>query len=594
MSKNAFKKRRLESESGDPEVEIVKVSVLGDSDIRKHFSVLAQMQQQKSLTDIKFIVKGQIFHAHKCVIACQSAPMRAMFENGMKETNKSEIELGETEASAFQVLIDYLYGRGVKISSGDVLSVLEIATKWEISALADICSTILMESVDKFNCWDVLSASDLFGCQPAKNKALSFIFIHFPELTKSQRFCSINVELVKEILSSDRLWRHNEGAIFDACVRWLQGNSKNMVYSNDVLQCIRFALIDPLRLVNEIKKHPVMESPVGKELYQSATDFLVLVMAKHAARKAIARKCSHVEMRQFSKHESDGIVYSLEVFENYLVAGFENGTLRVWDTHTSECLVEHNAHTRAKAIGSLAKVDKLPASGQRSSSDSPFCSSFLVTGFHDGSLKVWNMETWQCERTLIEHTQGVWSFVVLNNNYLISSSYDKTIKVWNTETWECEKTILAHKAEIECIATHDNHLFSASDDKTIKVWDLVTWECEYILNGHSDPVVVLKVTENYLLSASQDCTIRVWNLATMESEHILCGHDYCIRALAVMNGKLFSGGVDGKIMMWDMETWQPEKVIAEETDEIEQFNVIEGGVLVSGSAGGIIRKWYLD
>jgi WD40 repeat protein len=49
----------------------------------------------------------------------------------------------------------------------------------------------------------------------------------------------------------------------------------------------------------------------------------------------------------------------------------------------------------------------------------------------------------QVERTLEDDNSAVSSLVV-HDDKLISGSYDSTIKVWNTNTWVCERTLEGH------------------------------------------------------------------------------------------------------------------------------------------------------
>ena len=51
------------------------------------------------------------------------------------------------------------------------------------------------------------------------------------------------------------------------------------------------------------------------------------------------------------------------------------------------------------------------------------------------------------------------------NRYLASSSNDKTIKLWDLETKECIRTLEGHTNNIKCMDVLENgHLISGSDD----------------------------------------------------------------------------------------------------------------------------------
>jgi WD40 repeat protein len=89
----------------------------------------------------------------------------------------------------------------------------------------------------------------------------------------------------------------------------------------------------------------------------------------------------------------------------------------------------------------------------------------------------------QVERTLEGHSSTV-SSLVAHGDKLISGSYDGTIGVWNTDTWACEHTLEGHTDDVTSFVMHGDKLLSGSNDQTIKVWSTDTWTCERTLEGH--------------------------------------------------------------------------------------------------------------
>ncbi|XP_004510881.1 zinc finger CCCH domain-containing protein 62-like isoform X2 [Cicer arietinum] len=53
---------------------------------------------------------------------------------------------------------------------------------------------------------------------------------------------------------------------------------------------------------------------------------------------------------------------------------------------------------------------------------------------------------------------------------LYSGSMDQTIKVWNLDTFECTVTLHGHTGPVTSLRCWDNFLLSGSSDCTIKVW----------------------------------------------------------------------------------------------------------------------------
>lgn len=56
----------------------------------------------------------------------------------------------------------------------------------------------------------------------------------------------------------------------------------------------------------------------------------------------------------------------------------------------------------------------------------------------------------QCLRTLIGHTGGVWSSQ-MHANTIISGSTDRTLKVWNADSGQCIHTLYGHTSTVRCM-----------------------------------------------------------------------------------------------------------------------------------------------
>jgi hypothetical protein len=61
------------------------------------------------LSDIKFIVEGETFYAHKAIVTSRCEVMKAMFRVGFAEHSKKEVEIGECSAECFLAFLEYLY-----------------------------------------------------------------------------------------------------------------------------------------------------------------------------------------------------------------------------------------------------------------------------------------------------------------------------------------------------------------------------------------------------------------------------------------------------------------------------------------------------
>ena len=108
-------------------------------------------------------------------------------------------------------------------------------------------------------------------------------------------------------------------------------------------------------------------------------------------------------------------------------------------------------------------------------------------------------------RILTGHNDAVRSVCCSTNGRLgISASNDDTLRVWDLETGECKKTLNGHTAWVLGVCcTPDGRLaVSASWDQTLRVWDLETGECKKTLKGHTWQVWAVCCTPDGRLAVS--------------------------------------------------------------------------------------------
>ena len=92
------------------------------------------------------------------------------------------------------------------------------------------------------------------------------------------------------------------------------------------------------------------------------------------------------------------------------------------------------------------------------------------SGSMDGTVRVWNLQTGQCQHTLTGHTSLV-GLLGLSPSYLVSAAADSTLRIWDPDTGELRHTLAAHTGAITCFQ-HDEFKVLSGSDGTLKMWNV--------------------------------------------------------------------------------------------------------------------------
>lgn len=78
--------------------------------------------------------------------------------------------------------------------------------------------------------------------------------------------------------------------------------------------------------------------------------------------------------------------------------------------------------------------------------------------------------------------------IQLHEDEIVSASGDRLIKVWNIRTGACTRTIMGHKKGIACVQFDSRRIISGSNDNTVRIFDHASGAEVGCLAGHSNLV----------------------------------------------------------------------------------------------------------
>jgi platelet-activating factor acetylhydrolase IB subunit alpha len=170
--------------------------------------------------------------------------------------------------------------------------------------------------------------------------------------------------------------------------------------------------------------------------------------------------------------------------------------------------------------------------------------SSLASGSEDYTIKIWDWELGELERTVKGHTRAVLDVDFggpRGGTLLASCSSDLTIKLWDpSDEYKNIRTLPGHDHSVSAVRfipsgaagspSSGNLLVSASRDKSLRIWDVSTGYCVKTIRGHADWVrdVAPSFDGRWLLSAGGDQTARLWDAGSGEPKATLVGHEHTI------------------------------------------------------------------
>ena len=139
----------------------------------------------------------------------------------------------------------------------------------------------------------------------------------------------------------------------------------------------------------------------------------------------------------------------------------ETGTAKVWNMDTMQC----------KASLTSSRNNSMCCLKDR-----------LLLGSRDGPIDIWDISvsTPVASLDLQGHVGHVWSICASEtHNVVLSGSKDKSMRLWDVRTGRCVRTMEGHTRSFSSVSMDSacRTGVSGSSDKTVKTWDLGTGKC---------------------------------------------------------------------------------------------------------------------
>jgi F-box and WD-40 domain protein 1/11 len=270
-------------------------------------------------------------------------------------------------------------------------------------------------------------------------------------------------------------------------------------------------------------------------------------------------------------------VYCVQFDEHKIITGSRDRTIRVWDTHTFQCVQKIGPPGHASGSISVPDSSTIYPPGafyiQNTSSTDPsggfaphdyhdasilclqYDEDIMVTGSSDHTAIVWSIrENYQPICRLRGHTAGVLD-VCIDERYIVTCSKDASICVWDRGTCELIKKLTGHRGPVNAVQMRSNLLASASGDGMAKLWNLTDGLCVKEFSSKDRGLACVEFSEDgrSILAGGNDQVIYEYDTNTGDLVRELIGHKGLVRSLHLDSGnnRVVSGSYDMSVKVWD-------------------------------------------
>lgn len=220
-----------------------------------------QLRKEGLLCDVRLLVEGQSFHAHRSILASSSPYFRGLFTNDMKERALMECKLDQLPCSVMEALLCYVYTGNVTLTEENAENLVAAADYLIIQSLKDIGCQFLESLLSPTRCFGLRDFAEKYSCEALKSSATSYIVKHFTEACDTEAFKSIDYKVYSEIIARDDLEVSREEDVYETLVTWVKHDLETRrEHFDELFSKIRLSSLSKHYLVNQVEREELVNS----------------------------------------------------------------------------------------------------------------------------------------------------------------------------------------------------------------------------------------------------------------------------------------------------------------------------------------------
>lgn len=228
--------------------------------VKEAMQMMLMMRSHHMLTDVILEVGGELFHAHKVVLASASPYFKAMFTGGLKECEMSRVKLQGVCPTAMARILHFMYTGQIRVTEVTVCQLLPAATMFQVANVIDACCVFLERQLDPTNAIGIANFAEQHGCKDLNHKATLFIEQHFTQICLEEEFLQLTGIQLVALIKKDELNVQEERDVYNAVLKWVKyDEEKRYPKMEHILHAVRCQYLTPNFLRDQMKNCDVLK-----------------------------------------------------------------------------------------------------------------------------------------------------------------------------------------------------------------------------------------------------------------------------------------------------------------------------------------------
>ncbi|XP_041347072.1 BTB/POZ domain-containing protein 6-like [Gigantopelta aegis] len=213
------------------------------------------------MCDVRFEVgeHKKSIEAHKLILCSRSRVFEAMLTGPMAE--QGSIVIPEVDPDIFETFLTFLYTDDVITDGSNVIGLLYVSKKYDVSTLEEKCLTYLETSMTSKNACFILEQAHIYDEEDLKEKALSCIRNNGNASLMSRDVVHLCRGCLSDVIQSDQLIATEE-TVFESVLSWSESacrsQGREVIPQNrrdalgDAMLHVRYPLLSQKYFVNKV------------------------------------------------------------------------------------------------------------------------------------------------------------------------------------------------------------------------------------------------------------------------------------------------------------------------------------------------------